>query len=79
MFSELPNNRTPTAKDWAVISKGLRAHLDTRISDLERMRDSLDGCIGCGCLSLDACALYNPEDKLAKRGSGPVISLQGNV
>ena len=79
VFSELPDNRTPTAKDWAAISKDLRTHLDTRIRDLERMRDSLDGCIGCGCLSLDACALYNKDDKQAKRGTGPVISLQGKV
>lgn len=79
VLSTLPDNRTPTAKDWASISKNLRSHLDKRISDLERMRDSLDGCIGCGCLSLDACALYNPEDRQSTRGAGPVISFQGNV
>ncbi len=79
VFSELPDNRTPTAKDWAKISKGLRVYLDERIAKLTQMRDSLDGCIGCGCLSLDACALYNPEDALAKRGTGPILSLQGTV
>ena len=79
VFSELPDNRTPTAKDWAKISRGLRVYLDERIAKLTQMRDSLDGCIGCGCLSLDACALYNPEDALAKRGTGPILSLQGTV
>ena len=74
----LPDNRTPTAKDWARISKDLRAHLNAHISSLERMRDSLDGCIGCGCLSLDKCALYNPDDRLAKQGAGPVISFRSN-
>jgi MerR family redox-sensitive transcriptional activator SoxR len=79
VLSELPDNRTPTAKDWERISKGLRVHLDDRIARLTRMRDSLDGCIGCGCLSLDACALYNPEDALSKRGTGPIISMQNGV
>lgn len=72
----LPQERTPNAKDWAGISTGLKAHLDARIAALEAMRDSLDGCIGCGCLSLDSCALYNPDDRLAAKGSGPVISFQ---
>lgn len=76
---QLPEERTPNAKDWALISTRLRGHLDRRITELERMRDSLDGCIGCGCLSLDACALYNPEDRLSARGSGPVISLNPDL
>jgi len=79
VLGDLPDNRTPTAKDWERISKGLRVHLDKRIAKLQQMRDSLDGCIGCGCLSLDACALYNPEDTLAMRGAGPIISMQGSV
>lgn len=70
----LPEARTPNAKDWARISTDLRVHLDHKITELERMRDSLDGCIGCGCLSLDACALYNPDDRLSTTGSGPIIS-----
>ena len=78
VLSQLPDGRTPNAKDWALISKGLRGHLDKRITELERMRDSLDGCIGCGCLSLDACALYNPDDKLSAHGAGPVISINPN-
>lgn len=75
VLRQLPDGRTPNGKDWADISQEFRRHLDQRITDLERMRDSLDGCIGCGCLSHDACALYNPDDRLAAHGSGPVISL----
>lgn len=66
----LPDGRTPTARDWARISKGIRARIDARIEALCRTRDLLDGCIGCGCLSLDRCALYNPGDRAAARGSG---------
>jgi MerR family redox-sensitive transcriptional activator SoxR len=61
----------PTQKDWAAISKRLRARLDSRIAMLERTRDLLDGCIGCGCLSLERCALYNPGDRAARAGAGP--------
>lgn len=66
----LPNGRTPTAADWAKLSVGFRTALDARIAAMERLRDTLDGCIGCGCLSLKACALYNPEDRAAQRGAG---------
>lgn len=51
-FAKLPHGRTPTAKDWRTISKGIRKVLDSRIAELTRTRDRLDGCIGCGCLSL---------------------------
>jgi len=68
----LPEGRTPTKRDWARLSQRWRADLDERIRTLERLRDSLDGCIGCGCLSLQSCTLYNPEDELAADGSGPV-------
>ena len=67
----LPDSRTPTAKDWKAISTQARARIETRIGELERMRDRLDGCIGCGCLSLEACALYNPGDEQGAAGSGP--------
>ncbi|WP_424977852.1 redox-sensitive transcriptional activator SoxR [Leisingera sp. S232] len=67
----LPGGRTPTKEDWARISEGFRAHLDQRIETLVKLRDNLDGCIGCGCLSLPNCKLYNPEDKAAERGQGP--------
>ncbi|WP_017935491.1 redox-sensitive transcriptional activator SoxR [Nocardioides sp. Iso805N] len=68
----LPGGRTPTKADWARLSAAWRADLDDRIRLLERLRDSLDGCIGCGCLSLSACALYNPDDELAVDGAGAV-------
>lgn len=71
VMRDLPHGRTPTAKDWTRISHGIRATIDARIAALERTRDRLDGCIGCGCLSLEKCAIYNPEDKLADEGSGP--------
>ena len=67
----LPLGRTPTQSDWKRISKGVHKILDARIAELKRTRDVLDNCIGCGCLSLKRCALYNPEDKAAKAGTGP--------
>ena len=71
LMTSLPHGRTPTAKDWRTISRSIRAHLDERIAQLERTRDRLDGCIGCGCLSLDNCPLYNPDDVLGANGAGP--------
>ena len=70
-LAKLPKARTPTPTDWARISRGIKRELEARIADLERTRDRLDGCIGCGCLSLKNCALYNPQDELAAQGSGP--------
>ncbi|WP_415921555.1 redox-sensitive transcriptional activator SoxR [Tateyamaria sp. SN6-1] len=70
-LDRLPRHRAPTKRDWARISATFRDRLDQRITALERMRDTLDGCIGCGCLSLEACKLYNPKDRAAKLGSGP--------
>ncbi len=67
----LPEARAPTQKDWTKISRDFRDELDTRIGALTRMRDNLDGCIGCGCLSLKKCRLYNPEDKASVNGAGP--------
>ncbi len=75
VLARLPSSRTPTQTDWARISKSIRDDLDQRIATLTRMRDRLDGCIGCGCLSLDNCALYNPEDRMQRRGPGPRILL----
>ncbi len=66
----LPDARTPTPEDWAGIAETLRGEIDARIATLERMRDDLDGCIGCGCLSLSRCALYNPADSAAGKGPG---------
>jgi MerR family redox-sensitive transcriptional activator SoxR len=70
-LDRLPGGRTPTKADWAAISRSFRAVLGKRIATLEALRDRLDGCIGCGCLSLRSCALYNPEDRAARRGRGP--------
>ncbi|MDE9450262.1 redox-sensitive transcriptional activator SoxR [Aliiroseovarius sp. Z3] len=71
VLGRLPQNRTPTAKDWRLISQDFRAELDEQIEALTRLRDKLDGCIGCGCLSLDRCALYNPDDVASNKGTGP--------
>jgi MerR family transcriptional regulator, redox-sensitive transcriptional activator SoxR len=70
-LAKLPQGRTPTAKDWEAISAAIRARLDERIADLTRTRDRLDGCIGCGCLSLTHCAIWNPDDQLGEAGPGP--------
>jgi MerR family transcriptional regulator, redox-sensitive transcriptional activator SoxR len=67
----LPGERTPSGEDWTNLSKTWRAELNDRIDRLVRLRDQLDGCIGCGCLSLEVCPLRNPWDKLAAEGPGP--------
>lgn len=67
----LPLDQAPSAADWRAISERMRGALDARIAMLERTRDLLDGCIGCGCLSLERCALYNPADRAARAGAGP--------
>jgi MerR family redox-sensitive transcriptional activator SoxR len=71
-LASLPAGRTPTKADWARLSQRWRQILDVRLAHLEQLRDSLDGCIGCGCLSLKACSLYNPVDDLSQSGTGPV-------
>ncbi|MFY0682815.1 MAG: redox-sensitive transcriptional activator SoxR [Thalassovita sp.] len=70
-LEKLPNGRTPTPKDWQQISQAFRSALDQKIETLERLRDNLDGCIGCGCLSLPKCALYNAQDQAQDSGAGP--------
>lgn len=70
-LSRLPEGRTPTGEDWARISTAIRARIEQRIAQLQRTLEDLDGCIGCGCLSLKKCALYNPDDRAAKNGAGP--------
>ncbi|WP_342075883.1 redox-sensitive transcriptional activator SoxR [Yoonia sp. SS1-5] len=67
----LPDHKAPTKADWTRISKTFRTKIDARIAALEELRDKLDGCIGCGCLSLTACRLYNPGDAKAADGPGP--------
>ena len=78
-LDSLPNKRTPTLKDWEKISRSFSADIDARIEALTKLRDNLTGCIGCGCLSLKKCALYNPDDKAAKNGAGPRYLLGDKV
>jgi MerR family redox-sensitive transcriptional activator SoxR len=70
-LSSLPENRTPSKHDWERLSTSWRPRLDAQIAMLERLRDRLTGCIGCGCLSLRLCRLVNPGDEAAERGPGP--------
>ena len=70
-LDRLPEGRTPTKRDWERISKVMAAALDQKIEALTQTRSRLSGCIGCGCLSLKACKLYNPEDRAARHGTGP--------
>jgi MerR family redox-sensitive transcriptional activator SoxR len=72
-FLGMPNERTPDKKDWAQLSKRWQQQLDQQISSLTKLRDSLDGCIGCGCLSMQNCPIYNPDDVLEGEGPGPVL------
>jgi MerR family redox-sensitive transcriptional activator SoxR len=72
-LATLPSNRTPTKADWTRLSRTWRPRLDAQIAQLERLRDTLDSCIGCGCLSLRRCTLRNPGDEVAERGPGPVF------
>ena len=70
-LSELPEGRTPTKADWARLSARWRGKLEERILLMQRLRDQLTGCIGCGCLSMKRCQLINPSDQLALNGPGP--------
>ena len=74
-LASLPENRTPTKADWSRLSAHWRRKLEERIALMERLRDQLTGCIGCGCLSLQRCKLINPTDRLAAQGPGPQILL----
>lgn len=67
----LPENRTPTRRDWTRMSKHFHEALNDKIHQLEQLRDNLDTCIGCGCLSLKRCKLHNARDKAASKGAGP--------
>ena len=70
-LSKLPENRVPTRADWAKLSSSWTARIDTRIAELERLREGLTECIGCGCLSLGRCQLANPGDRASRNGPGP--------
>jgi MerR family redox-sensitive transcriptional activator SoxR len=77
-LATLPEKRTPTSADWKKLSARWRAQLSDRIERLTRLRDQLDGCIGCGCLSVDSCPLRNPGDYLAQQGPGArLLETQG--
>ncbi|MEV6489515.1 redox-sensitive transcriptional activator SoxR [Actinoplanes sp. NPDC051633] len=70
-LAALPESRTPTKADWSRLSARWRRRLEERITLMERLRDQLTGCIGCGCLSMKRCQLINPQDRLAVDGPGP--------
>ncbi|HTD04459.1 redox-sensitive transcriptional activator SoxR [Undibacterium sp.] len=70
-LATLPEGRTPTAADWAKLSRRWKGELDDRINKLTQLRDQLNDCIGCGCLSINACKLRNPQDELSRQGTGP--------
>ncbi|MGB3147234.1 MAG: redox-sensitive transcriptional activator SoxR [Paracoccaceae bacterium] len=70
-LTALPDHRAPDRSDWGSIAKGFRTRIDARITALQKLRDGLDSCIGCGCLSLDRCPIYNKDDKAAAKGAGP--------
>jgi len=70
-LSTLPDGRAPTKRDWSRMSTAWRRDLDRRISEMELLRDELDSCIGCGCLSLQSCGMFNAGDRAAQFGAGP--------
>lgn len=70
-LAKLPDDRVPKQRDWSRLSRAWTARIDQRIAELQRLRDGLTQCIGCGCLSFDRCKLSNPQDAAAQTGSGP--------
>jgi MerR family redox-sensitive transcriptional activator SoxR len=74
-LATLPHDRTPTKRDWERLSRVWRSDLDAKIAELQALRDDLTSCIGCGCLSLRSCRLFNPGDRLADEGPGARILL----
>jgi MerR family redox-sensitive transcriptional activator SoxR len=70
-LSRLPQDRVPTGRDWSRLSAGWTTRIDERIAELERMKEGLTGCIGCGCLSLERCQLVNAGDRAGRAGPGP--------
>lgn len=75
-LAKLPQGRSPTLGDWQKISRSMRKQLDDKIALLVRTRNKLDECIGCGCLSLERCRLYNKDDRAALSGAGPRFVLE---
>ena len=78
-LASLPDGRTPTRRDWSLLSRAWRQSLDLRIRRLQSLRDGLDDCIGCGCLSIDRCRLRNPQDRLGEDGEGAQRLIRQNV
>jgi len=76
-LAKLPPHRAPTPRDWSRLSSTWTARIDERIAELERLKEGLTGCIGCGCLSLDRCRMANPGDRAARFGPGPVVWTNG--
>ena len=70
-LAKLPSNKVPERADWARLSSRWNARVDERIAELQRLKEGLTGCIGCGCLSLQTCRLVNPQDRVARSGPGP--------
>ena len=70
LLAPLSQNRSPTAAEWALVSQAMRAELNRKIQQTTNLRDQLESCIGCGCLSMKACHLFNAQDHLAKQGAG---------
>ena len=78
-LADLPADRAPTAAEWSALSAAWRSHVDGRIAELTTLRDELDGCVGCGCLSLERCPLYYPGDEAAASGPGARLLRQARV
>ncbi|MCZ2804390.1 redox-sensitive transcriptional activator SoxR [Modestobacter sp. VKM Ac-2983] len=78
-LAELPTDRAPTRAEWSALSASWRSHVNARIAELTALRDDLDGCVGCGCLSLDRCPLYNPGDEAATEGPGARLIRRAQV
>jgi len=70
---QFPPGKRLSPKEWALLTRKWREELDSRIDTLTRLRDDLDGCIGCGCLSMEDCPLRNPDDRLSERGTGAIL------
>jgi len=77
-LDSLPNKRTPTKADWDRLSRRFSKDIESRIDELKELQSKLSGCIGCGCLSLKKCKLYNLDDHIAEKGSGPRYLLGDN-
>lgn len=77
-MAHLPIERTPNRRDWQRLSRAWQSRLDERIAELESLREDLTGCIGCGCLSLRSCSLFNRQDRAARKGAGARYLLGDN-